>query len=95
MAPLPNENAPVSEGGAKIEPEDARQGQKTVYMRRVLPISVGLSAVAVIAVWVSIASSSHHETQPTQALQPKPPQGSNMPAARAGNGSALLSATHN
>jgi hypothetical protein len=42
-------------GGESIGSQDARQGMKTGYMRRVLTVSIVLAVVAMLAAWLWIA----------------------------------------
>ena len=47
--------------------EDARQGQKTGYMRRVLSVSVMLAVIAMIGAWLWMARPTH---EPSPAAAP-------------------------
>ena len=43
--------SPQTEGHPDIGAEDARQGARTGYMRRVLTVSLTLAALAMVVVW--------------------------------------------
>ena len=71
MVTLNQDTEPL--GGEQIGSQDARQGMKTGYMRRVLTVSVVLAVVAMLAAWLWIArpktmvpDTSHNAAQVTE-----------------------------